>query len=271
MNREEKSAVIEMVAEEIGAADAIFAVDYRGITVAQIAELRGKLRASDSTLRVVKNSLSERAADKAGAEALKSLLVGPTALALVKGDVASAAKILSDTARELRGPLEFKGGYMGGEALSPAQISSIAKLPSREVLYGQLVGTIAAPLNGLARGLNALIGGLAIQLGAIRDQGLVSGEAPAPAAEAAAVIEEAPAPAAEAAAVIEEAPAPAAESATEAASEEVSVEVDAAWDSDESTATAPDEAEASAATETDGNELDDSEGASDDEPSNPDA
>jgi large subunit ribosomal protein L10 len=218
MNREEKSAVIDQVAEEIGAADAIFAVDYRGITVADIAELRGKLRGSDTSLRVVKNSLGELAADKAGAEQLKPLLIGPTALALVKGDVASAAKILSDTARALRGPLEFKGGVMGGQSLTSAQVQSIAKLPSRDVLYGQLVGTIAAPLNGLARGLNALIGGLAIQLGAIRDQGLVSGEAPAPAAEAAAEPEaaaEAPAePSAESPAASEEV------SETEGASED---------------------------------------------------
>jgi large subunit ribosomal protein L10 len=254
MNREEKSAVIDRVAEEIGAAEAIFAVDYRGITVAQIAELRGKLRGSDSTLRVVKNSLSERAADKAGAEALKSLLVGPTALALVKGDVASAAKILSDTARELRGPLEFKGGYMGGETLSPAQISTIAKLPSREVLYGQLVGTIAAPLNGLARTLNALISGLAIQLGAIRDQGLVSGEAPAPAAEAA--VKEAPAE-------------PAAD--TEVAADQAVVEGDTAEGSDESVADASEEAEPSAESPAASEEVSETEGASDDEPSTPDA
>src|SRR5581483_5092209 len=84
MNREEKAAVIDQVADEIGSADAIFAVDYRGITVAQVADLRVKLRDSDTRLRVVKNSLSERAADQAGAEALKPLLIGPTALAFVK-------------------------------------------------------------------------------------------------------------------------------------------------------------------------------------------
>jgi large subunit ribosomal protein L10 len=190
MNREDKAAVIEEVAGEIGAAEAVFAVDYRGITVAQVAELRTKLRDSDTKLRVVKNSLSERAADQVGAEALKPLLVGPTALALVGGDIAAAAKVLSDTARALRGPLEFKGGYMGGAALSPEQVQSIARLPSREVLYGQLVGTIAAPLTGLARGLNALIGGLAIALGQVAEQGLVGGgSSPAAQDEAAPVAE----------------------------------------------------------------------------------
>jgi len=175
MNREEKAAVVDQIAGELGDSDAVFALDYRGITVAQIAELREKLRVSDTKLRVAKNSLSERAADQAGIADLKSLLVGPTALALVKGDAAAAAKVLSDTARVLRGPLTFKGGLMGGALLSAGEIESIARLPSREVLTAQLVGTIASPLSGLARTLNALIQGVAIQLGQIRDQGLVSG------------------------------------------------------------------------------------------------
>src|ERR1700722_9374125 len=175
MNREEKAAVIDQIAGELGASDAIFALDYRGITVAQIAELRDKLRASDTKLQVTKNSLSERAADQAGVSDIKPLLVGPTALAMVKGDAAAAAKVLSDTARVLRGPLQFKGGVMGGAVLSATDVESIARLPSRDVLNAQLVGTIAAPLTGLARTLNAFVQGLASQLGQIRDQGLVSG------------------------------------------------------------------------------------------------
>ncbi len=184
MNREQKAAVIDQIAEDLGGSDAIFALDYRGITVAQIAELRDKLRATETKLRVTKNSLSERAADQAGVAEIKPLLTGPTALALVKGDAAAAAKVLSDTARVLRGPLAFKGGFMSGAVLSAGEVETIAKLPSRDVLNAQLVGTIAAPLSGLARTLNALIQGVAIQLGQIRDQGLVSGTA-APAADAA--------------------------------------------------------------------------------------
>ncbi|MDA8068250.1 MAG: 50S ribosomal protein L10 [Actinomycetota bacterium] len=185
MNREEKAAVIDQIADELSGSDAIFALDYRGITVAQIAELREKLRPTGTKLRVAKNSLSDRAADQAGVASLKPLLVGPTALALVRGDAAAAAKILSDTARVLRGPLQFKGGLLGGAALSPADAEAIARLPSREVLNAQLVGTIAAPLTGLARTLNALIAGVAVQLGQIRDQGLVGGGSgvPEPAAE----------------------------------------------------------------------------------------
>lgn len=179
MNREQKAAVVEEIAGQIEAADAIFAVDYRGLSVSQAAELRAKLSEADAKFRVVKNSLSERAVDKAGAEVLKPMLEGPTALTLVHGDAALAAKALNDLARRLN-ILEFKGGLMNGAALSADDLRSIARLPARDVLNAQLVGTIAAPLTGLVRGLNALISGLAIQLQAIAEMdppALVPGEA----------------------------------------------------------------------------------------------
>jgi large subunit ribosomal protein L10 len=169
MNRDQKAQVVEQIAGELERADAVFAVDYRGISVSQAADLRAKLREADAVFRVVKNSLTERAADKAGASALKELLDGPTALTLVSGDPALAAKALSDTARALH-ILDFKGGLMNGNALTADEIRSIARLPSRDVLHGQLVGTIAAPLSGLVRTLNALVAGLAIQLQQIADQ-----------------------------------------------------------------------------------------------------
>jgi large subunit ribosomal protein L10 len=185
MNREQKTAVVEEIAGQIQAAKAIFAVDYRGITVAQAADLRAKLSDADAKLRVVKNSLSERAADQAGTPELKPMLQGPTALALVHGDAAVAAKALNDAARALN-ILEFKGGLLNGTTLSPDDVRSIARLPSRDVLNAQLVGTIAAPLSGLVRGLNALIAGVAIQLQALVDQGLVSGGSEAQSASEAA-------------------------------------------------------------------------------------
>ena len=206
MNRDEKAAVVDEIAEQFGSADAVFAVDYRGISVAQAADLRARLRDADARFRVVKNSLSERAADQAGLESIKPMLVGPTALTFVRGDAAAAAKALNDVARELQ-LLEFKGGVLGGSVLSADDVKSIARLPSRQVLYGQLVGMIAAPITGLARGLGALVGGLAIQLQAMVDQGLVSGDAPAaaPAAEEAPATEDTAAP--EEAPAAEEAPA----------------------------------------------------------------
>jgi large subunit ribosomal protein L10 len=186
MNRDEKAAVVEEIAGQLQQAEAVFAIDYRGISVSQAAELRGKLREADAVFRVVKNSLTERAADQAGASELKALLDGPTALTFVTGDPAVAAKALNDTARAFQ-LLDFKGGLMNGNTLSADEIRSLARLPAREVLHGQLVGTIAAPLSGLVRTLNALIAGLAIQLQQVAEQGLVSGEAPAaePEAEAA--------------------------------------------------------------------------------------
>jgi len=200
MNRDEKAAVIDRIAGELEASQAVFAVDYRGITVSQVADLRARLRAADATFAVVKNSLTERAADKAGTEALKTVLVGPTALTFVRGDAAAAAKALSD-AQRVTDVLAFKGGLMDGQVVTGDDIRAIARLPSREVLYAQLVGTVAAPLTGLARTLNALIAGVAIQLRAIHDQGLVGGNAapaePAPAAEPEAAAAEPEAAAAE--------------------------------------------------------------------------
>jgi large subunit ribosomal protein L10 len=177
LNRDQKAAVVDQVAGEIQSAGAVFAVDYRGMSVSQAAELRRRLRDADAGLRVVKNTLTERAADKAGAESLKELLQGPTALTFVRGDVALAAKAISTFRRENDLP-QFKGGTMNGETLSVEQIESIARLPSREVLNAQFVGVLASPITGLVRGLGALIGGLAVQLGAIRDQGLVGGDVP---------------------------------------------------------------------------------------------
>jgi large subunit ribosomal protein L10 len=214
LNRDQKAAVIDDVAAQISESEAVYAVDYRGISVPQAAELRTKLRDADATFRVVKNTLGERAADKAGAEGLKELLDGPTAMTFVRGDAAAAAKALRDFRRSTGGTLlEFKGGWMNGAGLTPDEIDSIAQLPSREVLYGRLVGMIAYPLSGLASAMNGLISGLARQLQAIADQGLVGGSAPAPAAEAAPVAE---------APVAEEAPAAEATAEPEAPAEDTS-------------------------------------------------
>ena len=180
MNRDQKAAVIEEVAGQIQEADAVFAVDYRGISVPQAAELRTRLREADASFRIVKNTLTERAADQAGAEGLKELLEGPTAMTFVRGDAAAAAKALRDFRRATQ-LLEFKGGWMNGEKLSAEAIDAIAQLPSRDVLYGRLVGMVASPLTGLVSAMGGLIGGLARQLQAMADQGLVGGDAPAPA------------------------------------------------------------------------------------------
>ncbi len=198
MNRDEKSATIEEIAAQIEASEAIFAVDYKGISVPQAAELRAKLRESDASFRIVKNRLSKIAAEKAGEDRLGELLKGPTALTFVRGDTAQAAKTISSFSKA-NDVLAFKGGFMEGLSLDEDRFKAIAKLPGREVLIGQFAGVVASPLTGLVRGLGSLIQGLASQLGQIADQGLVSGEAPAAEAKA----EEPPA----AAETAEEAPA----------------------------------------------------------------
>src|SRR3954471_597210 len=198
MNKEQKAAAVEEVATQIQESEAVFAVDYRGISVPQAAELRTKLNEAGARFRVVKNTLTQLAADKAGTESLKEILEGPTAFTFVaaEGDVALAAKALAQFRRETE-LLEFKGGVMGGEPLTVEQITTLSRLPARDVLHGQLVAMVASPITGLVRGLNALIAGLAIQLQQIAEQGLVGGEPPAeeaePAAEAEAEAKEAPA------------------------------------------------------------------------------
>lgn len=194
MNKEQKAAAVEEIAERLSEADAIFAVDYRGISVPEAAELRARLREADATFRVVKNRLAKRAAEKAGTGELEELFDGPIALTFVNGDAVVAAKAISTFARE-HDVLEYRGGLMDGSPLDPEQFRAIARLPGLDVLHGQLVGVTASPLTGLARGLASMLSGLAVAMGEIAEKGLVGG-GEEPAAER----EQAPAPAAEEAA-----------------------------------------------------------------------
>jgi large subunit ribosomal protein L10 len=178
MNRDEKAIAIEEIAADIEAAEAIFAVDYRGISVPQAAELRSKLREADASFRIVKNRLTKIAADKAGEARLAELLQGPTALTFVRGDTAQAAKAIS-TFNKDHDVLTFKGGFMDGIDVDEDRFKAIARLPSRDVLNGQFAGVVASPLTGLVRGLGSMIQGLALQLGQIAEKGLVTGEEPA--------------------------------------------------------------------------------------------
>jgi large subunit ribosomal protein L10 len=226
MNRDEKAAVIEEVAEQIRGAEAIFAVDYRGLSVKDAADLRTRLIEAGATFRVVKNRLTIRAADAAGAESLKDLLEGPTAFTFVTegGDAALAAKALAQYRRETDA-LAFKGGQMGADVLSIDQIESISRLPARDTLNGQFVGVLASPLTTLVRGLAGMISGLASQLQQMADQGLVTGEAPESAEVQSAEVQE-PAPEAPADEAEPEAPAeePEASAAEEAAADETETE-----------------------------------------------
>jgi large subunit ribosomal protein L10 len=177
MDREQKEAVVKELAEQLKDAEAIFAVDYRGISVPQAAELREGLRGAEARFRVVKNRLTLRAADEAGTESLKEHLEGPTALTFVKGDAALAAKTIFRLGSEWE-LLDYKGGLMDGESVDADSFKAIARLPGREQLNAQFAGVVASPLTGLVRGLGSMVQGLALQLGQIAEQGLVTGEAP---------------------------------------------------------------------------------------------
>ena len=172
MKKEQKAAQIDEIAERLGDTETIFAVDYRGISVPQAAELRTRLAEADASFRVVKNRLAKRAAERAGTEELEALLEGPTALTFVKGDAVTAAKAIATFARQHR-VLDYKGGLMDGAPLAPEDFTAIARLPALEVLRGQLVGVAASPITGLARGLASMLSGLAVALAQISEQGLV--------------------------------------------------------------------------------------------------
>jgi large subunit ribosomal protein L10 len=255
MNREQKAAAIAEIAGQLKESEAVFAVDYRGISVPQAAELRVRLRDADATFRVVKNTLTERAADEAGADTLKALLEGPTALTFVHGDAALAAKALATFGRETD-TLAFKGGLLGAESVDAEQIIAISRLPARDVLYGQLVGLAASPITGLVRGLNALIAGLAIQLSQINEKKqsgeIPAGEPPAGMAEAAAAAPEADAAASEVEAAGSEAAAPEGETPAQEAAPEVAAPAEEAAAEQAPAETATEEAPAEPAASAEG-------------------
>jgi large subunit ribosomal protein L10 len=156
MKRDQKEQVVEELTQRLKAAETLLVADYRGLTMPQIDELRTKLLESGARFTVVKNTLTRRAAEASGADALLALLDGPSAIAFLEadGDMVAAAKALADSARETR-VLEIRGGIMQGRAVTAAEVESLATLPPADVLRGQVLGAIVAPLTALAGLLNA--------------------------------------------------------------------------------------------------------------------
>jgi large subunit ribosomal protein L10 len=156
MRRDQKEQVVEELTQRLEAAETLLVADYRGLTMPQIDELRTKLLESGARFTVVKNTLTRRAAEASGADALLALLDGPSAIAFLEadGDMVAAAKALADSARETR-VLEIRGGIMQGRAVTAAEVESLATLPPADVLRGQVLGAIVAPLTALAGLLNA--------------------------------------------------------------------------------------------------------------------
>src|SRR5438309_797069 len=156
MKKEQKEHVVEELTARLEAAESFLVADYRGLTMPQIDELRTRLIESGARFTVVKNTLTRRAAEAAGADALLALLDGPSAIAFLEadGDMVAAAKALADTARETQ-VFEIRGGIMQGRAVTAAEVETLATLPPEEVLRGQVLGAIVAPLTALAGLLNA--------------------------------------------------------------------------------------------------------------------
>lgn len=192
MQKEDKERVIEELTEKLRNSDTMIVADYRGLTMPQIDALRGKLLENGAKFSVVKNTLTRRAAEAAGADALLALLEGPSAIAFVEtdGDAVAVAKALADSARDTK-ILEIRGGVMQGRVISGSDVEELAKLPPLDVLRGQVIGAILAPLNAIAGLVNAPLQNLYGLLDARIEQLQAQGEA-APVAEAAAETEEPP-------------------------------------------------------------------------------
>ncbi len=156
MQKEDKERVVAELTEKLRTADTLYVADYRGLTMPQIDALRGRLLENGAKLSVVKNTLTRRAAQAAGADALLALLEGPSAIAFIEadGDIVAVAKALADSARETK-VLEIRGGVMQGREISAANIDELAKLPPLDVLRGQVLGAIVAPLSAIAALVNA--------------------------------------------------------------------------------------------------------------------
>ncbi len=196
MRRDQKEQVVEELTARLKAAETLLVADYRGLTMPQIDELRTRLLESGARFTVVKNTLTRRAAEAAGTDGLLALLDGPSAIAFLEadGDMVATAKALADAARETN-VLEIRGGIMQGRAVTAEEVETLAKLPPAEVLHGQVLGAIVAPLTALAGLLNAPLQNLRGLIDARIEQ--LGGEeeaAPEPEPEAeAAPAEEAPA------------------------------------------------------------------------------
>jgi large subunit ribosomal protein L10 len=179
MQKSDKERVVTDLTEKLRQSETMIVADYRGLTMPQIDALRSKLIESGARFTVVKNTLTRRAAEAAGADALLALLEGPSAIAFVEaeGDSVAVAKALADSARDTR-VLEIKGGVMQGRVITGADVESLAKLPPVEVLRGQVIGAVIAPLHAIAGLINAPLQNLYGLLDARIEQLQQQGEAP---------------------------------------------------------------------------------------------
>ena len=156
MRKDQKELVVAELTERLRTAQSVIVADYRGLTMPQIDGLRTELLKHGARFAVVKNTLTRRAAEAAGSEALLALLEGPTAIAFLEsdGDPVAVAKALGAAARETR-VLEVRGGVLEGRAITAADVENLAKLPPLDQLRGQVLGAVAAPLYAVVGLFNA--------------------------------------------------------------------------------------------------------------------
>lgn len=164
--RADKVETVSQIVAKLNDSTAVFVTEYRGLSVAQLASVRNAVRPSDADLVVYKNTLAKLAIRDTDFASLEDLLVGPTALTFVRGDIAGAAKALRDSAKTLPN-LVVKGGVMGSSSLSAADVIAIADLPSREELLARFAGALQAPLVKTAGLLQALPRNFAYGLSAL--------------------------------------------------------------------------------------------------------
>jgi large subunit ribosomal protein L10 len=195
VKKEDKEQVVAELTERLRTSDTLLVADYRGLTMPQIDALRSRLIESGARFTVVKNTLTRRAAEAAGADALLTLLEGPSAIAFLEadGDMVAAAKALADSARESR-VLAIRGGVMQGRAITAEEVQSLATLPPLDMLRSQVLAAIIAPITAIAGLVNAPLQNLYGLLDARIEQ--LGGAEEAPAAEEQAP-EETPEPAPE--------------------------------------------------------------------------
>ena len=245
MEKAQKEQLVAELTEKLKQADTLLVADYRGLSMSEIDALRTEVLKHGATFRVVKNTLTRRAAEASGQDALLAMLEGPTGIAFLEsdGDPVAVAKALSEAARTTK-ILTIRGGILEGRTLTEQEVEDLAKLPPADVLRGQVLGAILGPLNAIAGLINAplqnlygLIDARIEQLEQAGDTSAAATEAETPAASAAegpqaAASPEEGAPAEEAAAPEEEAPAsPDAEASADAATAES--EAEAAWEQPE--------------------------------------
>ncbi len=187
--RPEKVAVVEEVRDRFASSDGALLTEYRGMTVAELAELRTALAAAGGEYKVYKNTLVRLAVADRGQDGIDDLLTGPTAIAFVQGDVSAVAKALRTFAKE-NPNLIVKGGLVGSGLLSANEVDRLADLPSRETMLAQLAGGLQAPMQKMAGLMQALTRNFAYGLSALIDQ---QGGAPAEASTDEATSDEAPA------------------------------------------------------------------------------